>query len=228
MPQNNTIIHIYEKLLRTYGSQSWWPANSSFEVMIGTILTQNTAWFNVEKAIAGLRKACELTPASILSLTSYRLEEAIRPSGYYRQKADRLRGYCRYLMGTYGGDVSRMKDVETVILRDELLALKGIGPETADSILLYALNRPVFVIDAYTIRFLSRLGLCEEKVKYDDLQSLFMDNLEPDALIFNEYHALIVKHGKQKCTKRTPECNSCVLNNICTFADSRFQISDSR
>ena len=212
---------IYETLYNTYGPQSWWPADSPFEVMLGAILTQNTAWTNVEKAMAGLRISCELTPEGILSLSQDLLEEAIRPSGYFRQKASRLRGFCRFLLDEYGSDLTGMAPVPTGQLRENLLALHGIGPETADSILLYALDRPVFVVDAYTFRLFSRLGLCAENAKYDDIQALFIENLEPDVRMFNEYHALIVKHAKEICRKRNPHCDKCALTTICGF-NSRF------
>jgi len=208
---------IYDTLYRTYGPQFWWPADTPFEVTLGAILTQNTNWTNVEKAMASLRKACELTPKGILSLTPERLEEAIRSSGYYRQKAARLRVFCRFLMDNYGGELSRMGGYDTRKLREELLSLNGIGPETADSILLYALDKPIFVVDAYTIRLFSRLGLCTEKTKYYEVQSLFMDHLQPDVQLFNEYHGLIVKHGKERCRTKVPFCGECTLQDLCSY-----------
>ena len=161
MPNPISVLEIYNLLMKENGPQDWWPADSPFEVMFGAILTQNTNWANVEKAMASLRGVCELTPEGILSLTPDCLEEAIRSSGYFRQKSARLHGFCRFLIDEYEGDLSRLGSVPTARLREMLLALHGIGPETADSILLYALNRPVFVVDAYTIRLLSRLGLCD-------------------------------------------------------------------
>ena len=208
---------IYDTLYRAYGPQSWWPADSPFEVMFGAILTQNTSWTNVEKAMASLREVCELTPEGILSLTQDCLEEAIRPSGYFRQKAARLRSYCRFLMDRYGGDLSGTGGYDTGELREELLSLNGIGPETADSILLYALQRPVFVVDAYTIRLFSRLGLCTEKAKYHEVQSLFMDHLEPNVQEFNEYHALIILHCKLMCKTKVPLCDECSLRDFCGY-----------
>ena len=217
MTLTHNLQQIFENLLKEYGPQSWWPADSPFEVMIGAILTQNTAWSNVEKAVSGLKKAVSPTPGGILSLAPERLEEAIRPSGYFRQKADRVRGFCHYLLKVWEGDISLMEEAETTKLREELLALKGIGPETADSILLYALDRPVFVVDTYTVRLLSRLGLCDEGAKYAEVQSLFTDNLDHDAQMFNEYHALIVTHCKLVCKKREPECGNCALGQMCAF-----------
>jgi len=227
MTNSHPLIGIYEILLEEYGKQEWWPADTPFEVALGAILTQNTNWNNVEKAMASLKEACELTPEGILSLTPEHLEEAIRSSGYYRQKAARLRGFCRFLMDNYGGELSRMGGYDTRKLREELLSLNGIGPETADSILLYALDKPTFVVDAYTIRLFSRLGLCDERGKYHDVQALFIDNLVPDARMFNEYHALIVTHCKQRCIKRAPKCGECALAPMCAF-NLRSQISDLR
>ena len=228
MSRSATLLKIYYLLLKEYDEQGWWPADAPFEVMIGAILTQNTAWTNVETAITGLKNLCNLTPDEILSLPEGQLQKAIRASGYFRQKAERLHTLCRFLLSEYSGDFTLMECIPIRKLRQQFLDLKGIGPETADSILLYALEKPVFVVDTYTKRLFSRLGLCDERSQYGDIQNMFMDNLSPDVEIFNEYHALIVKHSKQKCTKRAPACNSCTLNDMCTFADSRFQISDFR
>lgn len=222
---NNADIlkNIFGNLLDTYGPQSWWPADTPFEMMLGAILTQNTSWTNVEKALTNLSKVCELSPEDILSLTPDRLEEAIRPSGYFRQKAKRLNIFCRFCLEEYEGDLNQMKFVQIKKLRRQLLDLHGIGPETADSMLLYALDRPVFVVDAYTSRLFSRLGLCDGKAKYDDVQALFMENLQPDVRMFNEYHALIVRHAKEMCSKRTPECEECTLAKMCEW-NFKFQL----
>jgi endonuclease-3 related protein len=208
---------IYQTLYKTYGPQSWWPADTPFEVMLGAILTQNTSWTNVEKAMAGLKKVCELRPESILSLPSDSLEEAIRPSGYFRQKAKKLIVFCHFCLGEYGGDIEQMKSVQIQKMREQLLDLHGIGPETADSILLYALDMPVFVVDTYTIRLFSRLGMCTEKAKYGEVQSLFTKNLPPNVEVFNEYHALIVRHGKEKCRTNVPLCDECTLRDFCSY-----------
>jgi len=220
MSRSANLIKIYRLLLEEYGEQNWWPADTPFEVMLGAILTQNTAWSNVEKAITGLKDTCELTPGAILALPEGQLQEAIRPSGYFRQKAERLHAFCRFLLHEYQGDITRMEGTPIRKLRQQFLDLKGIGPETADSILLYALHKPVFVVDAYTARLFSRLGLCDEKARYHDVQVLFMDHLEPDAEMFNEYHALIVRHCKMICKKREPLCEECNLVEMCPFADS--------
>jgi len=224
MPDPADLLEIYQRLLTEYGPQSWWPADTPFEVMLGAILTQNTAWVGVEKAITGLKRTCDLTPEGILALPVEDLQEAIRPSGYFRQKADRLRALSNFIIQEYKGELSLMLDSSIRELRAQFLALNGIGPETADSILLYALGKPVFVVDAYTVRLFSRLGLCGEKAKYDHAQSLFMDHLEPDAEMFNEYHALIVTHAKERCRKRGPACQECALGGMCAF-NLRSQIS---
>jgi endonuclease-3 related protein len=218
----NKLEQIFKTLHQAYGPQYWWPADTPFEVMVGAILTQNTSWTGVEKAIANLEKIDALSPAAIQQTERHNLEQAVRPSGYFRQKAERLQILSSFLLEQYGGDLSFMSSQSTEQLRDELLSLKGVGPETADSILLYALGQPIFVIDAYTVRLFTRLGLLDgmgqEKVKYHDLQALFMDNLELDAVLFNEYHALIIRHCKERCTKRVQLCEGCCLKDICGHA----------
>lgn len=177
-------------------------------MMVGAILTQNTNWGNVEKAIANLRAADVLTPQGINDTMLLRLKRLIRPSGFYNQKAARLKAFSRFLINRYGGSIAKMQKEETAILRKELLELKGVGPETADSILLYALNRPVFVIDAYTRRIFSRHRFLSPDSGYQEWQSLFMDNLPRRAVLYNEYHALIVKLAKDHCRPQ-PICHGC-------------------
>ncbi|GBE14178.1 MAG TPA: endonuclease III domain-containing protein [Proteobacteria bacterium] len=211
MTQVSTLRDVYQTLLDTYGPRNWWPADTSFEVMLGAILTQNTAWSNVERAIASLKTVVPLEPEQILGLDEETLQDAIRPSGYFRQKARRLRLLCLFIIEKYDGDVAGMEGEDTEALRSELLGLNGIGPETADSILLYALDRPVFVIDAYTVRLLDRLGLLEGSGGYNEVQELFTESMEPDTKMYNEYHALIVMHGKERCRKKAPLCEGCCL-----------------
>lgn len=211
MTQVSTLRDVYQTLLDTYGPRNWWPADTPFEVMLGAILTQNTAWSNVERAIASLKTVVPLEPEQILGLDEETLQDAIRPSGYFRQKARRLRLLCRFIIQKYDGDVAGMEGEDTEALRSELLGLNGIGPETADSILLYALDRPVFVIDAYTVRLLDRLGLLEGSGGYNEVQELVTESMEPDTKMYNEYHALIVMHGKERCRKRAPLCEGCCL-----------------
>lgn len=210
------LYRIVAVLLETYGHQRWWPADSPFEMMVGAVLTQNTAWSNVEKAVEGLRENRLLDPEAILSFPEERLCELIRPSGYFRVKSGRLRDFCRFLVDG-GGDPSRFERMPTSELRERLLAVKGIGPETADSILLYAFSRPVFVVDSYTVRLLGRLGRLPGKGTYEEVQDLFMRGLDPDAALFNEYHALVVTHGKERCRKKNPLCEGCPLLGMCSF-----------
>ena len=210
------IPRIYTLLLDFHGPQGWWPVGGSyfpkqedpFEVTVGAILTQNTSWTNASMAIEELRRLGMLSVHSILNAGLEQLAAAIRSSGYYNQKADRLKRVCRFLHNASGRTPSQ----------EELLAIRGIGPETADSILLYAYRIPVFVIDAYTRRIFSRIGIALEHMSYDDLQGLFMQNLPLDEKLFNEYHALIVKHAKALCSK-VPQCRGCVVaqEQLCAF-----------
>jgi endonuclease III related protein len=170
---------MYSLLENHYGPTHWWPGDTPFEIAIGAILTQNTAWTNVEKAIANLKEEQLLYPVAMLSVPAERLEMAIRPSGYYRQKARRLRTFCEYLATNYDNDMQRMAGQSLATLRDELLGLNGIGPETADDILLYACQKPVFVVDTYTRRILSRHGMVSEGIGYDALQALFHELSRP-------------------------------------------------
>lgn len=211
------LLDIYDRLLAAYGPQGWWPADSPFEVIVGAILTQNTAWTNVEKAIAHLRAAGALTPAGLLALTTDEIARLIRPAGYFNTKARKLRAFGEFLAREHAGDLDRLFALDTAALRATLLGIYGIGPETADSILLYAAGRPVFVVDAYTRRVFSRLGLVSDTVAYHDLQALFSGHLPPDVALFNEYHALIVRHGKGRCTRRRPGCVSCPLDTTCVY-----------
>ncbi len=206
-------MDIYRKLFKAYGPRHWWPGETPFEVMVGAILTQNTSWKNVEKAIGKLKENRVLNPEGIRQLQESSLASFIRSSGYYRIKAKRLKAFVHFLFDEYDGDIERMKRRSLMKLREELLDLKGIGPETADSILLYGLKKPIFVVDAYTKRILLRHGIVSEKASYDDMQVLFMKHLSRDERLFNEYHALIVHLGKNVCKKR-PECDRCPLKKV--------------
>ncbi|MDO8661681.1 MAG: endonuclease III domain-containing protein [Candidatus Omnitrophota bacterium] len=203
---------IYRKLYAHFGAQAWWPADSAFEVMVGAILTQSTNWQNVEKAIANLKKHKVLEPRKLYNLPDALLARLIRPSGYYNIKTKRLKAFLRFFIHNYEGNVKKFSKPKLNTLRQELLLVKGIGPETADSILLYALNKPVFVIDAYTKRIFSRHKLLSNDAAYGQAQALFMLNLENDAKLFNEYHALLVALGKNFCLKSKPKCSSCPLD----------------
>jgi endonuclease-3 related protein len=204
---------VYRKLAQNFGPQHWWPAKSPFEVMVGAVLTQNTNWSNVEKAIANLKKAKVLTPEKLYKLPTARLAKLIRPAGYYNIKAQRLRNFLKFFFHTYGGKIGRMALGDLTELRQQLLSVCGIGPETADSILLYALDKPIFVVDAYTKRILSRHKLVKDGSDYHQVQDLFMHNLKTDVRLFNEYHALLVKLGKDFCRKNNPRCSECPLRH---------------
>jgi endonuclease-3 related protein len=203
---------VYRRLHAAHGPQFWWPGDTRFEIMVGAVLTQNTAWSNVEKAIANLRAATALTPHAIVAAPHRQLASWLKPSGYFNIKAKRLRAFCAWLLQQ--GGVRRLAHWPTDRLREALLAVHGIGPETADDILLYAFERPVFVIDAYTRRIFTRLGLIGGREKYEVLRKLFEDRLGNDVTLFNEYHALIVAHGKDVCRPH-PQCNRCRLRPLC-------------
>jgi len=208
---------LYQTLLSHYGEQSWWPADGPFEVTVGAILTQNTAWSNVEKALDSLRAADALNPEALSTMDTDRLAALIRSSGYYNQKARRLSGFARWYREQGGHEVLRQRPTET--LRAQLLALHGIGPETADDMLLYAFDHPVFVIDSYTRRLLQRLRLIAGDEPYDRLQAGFHQALAPEVATYRQYHALIVEHAKTHCRKR-PSCAQCPLSDSCAEASA--------
>ena len=210
-------MQFFTTLYAAYGPQGWWPAKTKFEVIVGAILTQNTNWGNVERAITNLREADVLEIGAMHELTQERLAELISPAGYFNVKAKRLGNFLSHLSDHYGATEAGLKGLlkqETEPLRAELLSVNGIGPETADSILLYAANKAVFVIDAYTKRILTRHGLIDEAADYAEMQALFMDNLEEDSILFNEYHALIVMTGKDYCKTKKPLCELCPLGSF--------------
>lgn len=202
----HSLLQLYERLIESYGPQSWWPADSPFEVMVGAVLTQNTAWTNVERAIANLKQADALSLQTLNSLDHEALADLIRPSGYFNIKARRLQNLCIWLVQQ--GGVESLSNLSTVALREALLAVNGVGPETADDILLYAYERPVFVIDAYTRRLLSSLGLIQGQEPYEALRMGFEQALQSDHQFYNEYHALIVRHAKEKCSTENG-CRHC-------------------
>ena len=212
-PKSGIFMTIYNRLYRAYGSRHWWPGETSFEVMVGAILTQNTSWRNVEKAILKLKEKGILNPSGIHHLKKSQLASLIKSSGYFRIKADRLKSFMGFLFEEYDGDIKKMGRERLEELRGKLLQVKEIGPETADSILLYGLKKPIFVVDAYTKRILSRHGVISEKSSYDDVQNLFMDHLPHDEKLFNEYHALLVHLGKTLC-KKIPNCDICPIKGI--------------
>lgn len=201
----------FNSLLTSLGPQHWWPGKTQFEIIAGAILTQNTAWTNVERAIANLRGAGLLSPAAIEKFPLRRLARLIRPSGYFRQKARKLKAFCQFLRVEYGGSLKRMFETPTLVLREKLLGVFGLGPETADSILLYAGGHGVFVVDAYTKRILLRHGWTQDKSGYDDVRWMFERQFPGNVERFNEFHALIVTTGKNYCRTKEPLCDRCPL-----------------
>jgi endonuclease-3 related protein len=201
----------YNSLFTVFGPQHWWPGKTPFEIIVGAILTQNTSWTNVERAISNLRSAGLLSFRGIEQVPLRRLQQLIRPSGYFRQKSKKLKAFCAFVRGEYGGSLKRMFATPTLALREKLLGVFGIGPETADSILLYGGAHGVFVVDAYTRRILSRHGWIRETAKYEDIRWMFERQFPGNVERFNEFHGLIVAAGKQFCRKRAPLCGECPL-----------------
>ena len=210
---SEALTEIYELLYEAFGPQQWWPGETPFEVIIGAILTQNTSWTNVEKAIGSLKSAGCLSAEAIHNITLSKLAGLIHPAGYYNLKAKRLKDFIDWLFENHDGDLANLEQLATGRLREELLTVKGIGRETADSILLYALGRPVFVVDAYTARIAVRHGLIEPEADYEQLRELFESNLPQDTQLFNEYHALLVRTGKEFCRPKA-HCPGCPLEKL--------------
>jgi endonuclease-3 related protein len=206
---------IYRVLCKAYGPQHWWPGDTPFEVLVGAVLTQNTAWANVEKAIANLKREQVLTFSRAINMAPEKLALLIRPSGFFNIKTKRLRHLLLFIHTQYSDSLSRMFASDSDRLRQQLLEVNGIGPETADSILLYAGEKPYFVVDAYTKRIFSRQGLISGNADYHSVQGLFMDNLPRNAQYYNEYHALIVRVGKDHCKKVRPLCSDCPICPQC-------------
>ena len=204
------LLKIYKLLHGYFGDLHWWPADSPFEVMVGAILTQNTAWANVEKAISALKNRNLLSPDALFRIDEGILAEIIRPSGYYHVKAKRLKSFVRFLLEEYSGSIKRMRAETLPVLREKLLSVRGIGPETADSILLYACRKPVFISDAYTQRILRRHGLIPDDTDIPQIRAVFMTQLPHNASLFNRFHALLVYTGKTFCRK-IPRCTPCPL-----------------
>lgn len=216
MSLSSRLLQIHSVLFQRYGPQHWWPGETPFEVCVGAILTQNTNWGNVEKAIANLKAAEVLSVIGIARLEPSALAELIRSAGYFNVKAARLQSFVRFLQDQHQGSLEHLFSAPWQQTRTELLSVKGIGPETTDSMLLYAGQKPSFVVDAYTRRIFSRLGLVPEEIGYDQLRGFFMATLPTSANLFNEYHALIVQLGKQHCRPR-PGCASCCLSPYCLY-----------
>lgn len=212
--KNPKIKLIYDKLYSAFGPQRWWPGDTPFEMIVGAILTQNTAWKNVSVSIQNLKENNVMTPRKLYGLPLEKLGLWIRSSGYYNLKAKRLNNFLKILFSGYKGDLGKMLDQDGKKLRNVLLDISGIGPETADSIMLYAGGKLTFVIDAYTRRIFSRHGLIEEGITYDELKSFIEKNLPGDIKLYNEYHALIVRTGKEFCSKKDPMCSLCPINGV--------------
>lgn len=208
------LLRIYDLLYNKFGPRHWWPGDTKLEVIIGTILTQNTAWGNVEKAIANLKKRRLLNIKTLSSISEKKLAESIRPAGYYNIKSRRIKNFLTFLNKSHNGSIGKMFKTETQCLRENLLSINGIGPETADSILLYAGEKPVFVVDAYTKRIFSRHGYFKEELGYAETQAVFLKNLPVDTKLFNEYHALIVELGKKLCKSKKPLCKKCPIRRV--------------
>jgi endonuclease-3 related protein len=204
----------YDTLFAALGPQHWWPGRTSFEIIVGAILTQNTSWGNVERAIKNLRRAKLLAPSAVEAVPLSRLAALIRSSGYFRQKAKKLKAFVRFLRTQHQGSLVKMLRTPTATLREQLLGVYGIGPETADSILLYAGRHPVFVVDAYARRILKRHHLAGSRMSYEDVRQFFERNLTPDAPLYNEFHALIVRTGKDYCRASNPRCAECPLHRF--------------
>jgi endonuclease III related protein len=211
---SGALLRYYEAMSGTLGPMHWWPAQTPFEVIVGAILTQSTAWGNVERAIANLRSARMLTPSAMLRVRTARLAALVRPSGYFRQKARKLKAFVRFLQTGYAGSLKRMFQTPTLELREKLMSVHGIGPETADSILLYAGNHPVFVVDAYTHRIFGRHGITYGKPDYEKVRTLVETSIPRRPELFNEFHALIVNTGKNWCRKSAPRCEECPLRPL--------------
>lgn len=211
MKRHALLTRYYEAMLAELGPSRWWPGRTPFEVALGAILTQNTAWANVEKAVHNLLEQGLLDPLALQRLPDEELSALIRPAGAFRVKTVRVRNFLRFLHESCDSDMARLRERDVDALRGDLLRVSGIGPETADSILLYALDLPSFVVDAYTRRILTRHGLVSEDIGYEELRQFFMDALPPDVPLFNEYHALIVRTGKGWCAKKSGKCQSCPL-----------------
>jgi len=210
---NSRLREIYDALREEFGHRSWWPGDGPFEVMVGAILTQNTNWDNVETAIDNLKERDVLNPPAILNVEQEDLQDLVRPAGYYRQKAARVKRLSQWLMDNCDGAVELLQKWPRDELRKELVSIRGVGPETADSIMLYALDKPVFVVDTYTLRVTTRHGLIERNCTYYDLQNLFQDHLPEDLDLYRDFHAQLVEVGKRYC-RPTPKCQNCPVRTV--------------
>lgn len=212
--RSETFLKIYHRLYDYYGPQKWWPGETPIEILVGAILTQNANWRNVESAIDNLKTSGLLSFDALHAASLEEIAYCIRPSGYYNIKAKRLRNVFQMILNQYDGELDRLLEDEITEAREKLLSVKGVGPETADAILLYCGGHPVFVVDTYTHRVFSRHSLVPDECSYDELQEEFISRLPLDSGLFNEYHALIVRVGKEFCKKATPLCEQCPLKGV--------------
>jgi len=214
MEKSDVLLKIYKSLYNFFGPLNWWPGDTPFEIMVGAILTQNTSWSNVEKAINNLKKGNLLDPQKLYRINQEELAQLIRPSGYYNIKAQRLKNFVTFFIEGFDGSLKNMFSSDGEELRKKLLKVKGIGPETADSILLYAGGKPFFIVDAYTKRIFSRHKLISGDASYRQIQEFFSRNLDSDVELFNEFHAQIVMLGKTICTSKNPDCSKCPISYL--------------
>ena len=210
------LVRIFDALNKYYGYQNWWPAEDEFEIVVGSVLTQNTNWRNVEQSLRALKKSGIMSPEKILALSDQELQRLIYSSGFYKVKTRRLKAVCSLLMNEFDGQIHKMKSIGLLQSRELLLNTNGIGPETADDILLYVLGLPIFVVDTYSKRIFSRVGIGPSEDKYEVWQNFFMDNLPKDAGLYAQFHALIVRLGKDHCRSK-PICNGCPIFEYCSF-----------
>ena len=210
------LVQIFDALNKCYGYQNWWPAEDEFEIVVGSVLTQNTNWRNVEQSLRALKKSGIMSPEKILALSDQELQRLIYSSGFYKVKTRRLKAVCSLIMNEFDGQIHKMKSIGLLQSRELLLNTNGIGPETADDILLYVLGLPIFVVDTYSKRIFSRVGIGPSEDKYEVWQNFFMDNLPKDAGLYAQFHALIVRLGKDHCRSK-PICNGCPIFEYCSF-----------
>ncbi|WP_045215482.1 endonuclease III domain-containing protein [Desulfonatronovibrio magnus] len=214
MNRASLLLEMYQAMYDKLGPSNWWPGETPFEVAVGAILTQNTNWKNVEKAILNLKSRQMLEPDKMFFMTDETMASLIRPAGYFRIKTRRLKNFLLFLHNECGLNISVLEKYNVDAVREKLLLVKGIGPETADSIILYALNKPSFVVDTYTQRLLNRHGIIHEDAGYDEIREMFMSNLPEDTYLYNEYHALLVRVAKKWCRKKQPQCADCPLERF--------------
>ena len=214
-PLEKKLMNVFGRLYSRYGPQHWWPGDGAFEVIIGAILTQGTSWTNVDKALVNLKAKAILEPAALRNVEDGELGNLIKPSVYFNAKTKKVKAFSQHLGDIYGDNLKFLLEKDSYDLRQELLSIYGIGEETADDIILYAARKPVFVIDTYTRRILDRLDIGPTADTYASYQAVFMDNLPHDVDLFNEYHALLDRHGSETCFRRRPDCSGCCLLDIC-------------